>query len=368
MGNMISYINQYGAAGFETLAFCEADSLILSQVAYFVLDGYVSKRHKFNITLREIAALPDAHITQATTLPSENTALLAAIGKSERFGNISLACYSTVTDEESELQFAAVTLRITPRLHYIAFRGTDISLVGWKEDFNLAFSKNIPSQLCAAQYLKKTARFLRGTLLVGGHSKGGNLAVYAAMHAPHGIQKRIEHIYNHDGPGFPSEVFESEAYKSIQDRIRKTVPHSAIVGLLFASHEPYTVIASKYFPLLQHSPFTWELNGREFVRLQKVDTFSRFTNRTLNAWLEQMSPKTRKSFVDTFYDILKATNATTYPELFASLKDNLLPMREKLKSLDPETRTMLHKALRTLVKAGAAQMKLMIKNGEMHND
>lgn len=364
MGNMISYINQYGNVGFDALDFCEVDSLILAQVAYFVLDGYVSKRHKFYVTLREIAALPDEHITQDTTLPRENKALLAAIGQSERFGNITLACYSAQTDEDSELQFGAVTLRITPRLHYIAFRGTDISLVGWKEDFNLAFSKNIPAQLCAAQYLKKTARFLRGRLIVGGHSKGGNLAVYAAMHAPHGIKKRIQHIYNHDGPGFLPEVFESEAYKSIESRVRKTVPHSAIVGLLFSGHEPYTVIASKYFPLLQHNPFTWEVKDRDLVRLQKVDMFSRFTNKTLNAWLLQMDNAARKAFVDTLYDILKATNAATFPELLSSLKDGIGPMREKLKSLEPETRTMIQKALRALVKTGSAQMKLLIKNGE----
>ncbi len=364
MGNMISYIEQYGAIGFDEMDFGEVDSLILSQVAYFVLDGYVSRWHKFNRTLREIATLPDARITQDTTLPSENKALLDAIGQSKRFGNLTLACYSTQTDEDTELQFAAVTVRIHPRLHYIAFRGTDISLVGWKEDFNLSFSKSIPSQLCAAKYLKQTARFLRGKLLVGGHSKGGNLAVYAAMHAPHGIQKRIMRIYNHDGPGFPTEVFESKAYKSIQSRICKTVPHSAIVGLLFADREPHTVIASKHFALLQHSPYTWEVKDSDFVRLQKVNMFSRFTNRTLHSWLAQMPTESRKAFVNTFYDILKATNATTYPELLASLKDGFAPMREKLKSLDPETRTMMQKALRALVKSGRAQLKLLIKKGE----
>ena len=364
MGNIISYIEQYAAVGFDEMEFREADSLILSQVAYFVLDDYVSKRHRFNITLREIAALSDVRITENTTLPNDNKMLLNAVGQSERFGNLTLACYSTRTEEDRELQFAAVTFRIHPQLHYIAFRGTDITLVGWKEDFNLSFSKNIPSQLCAAQYLKKTARFLRGTLLVGGHSKGGNLAVYAAMHAPHGIQKRITHIYNHDGPGFPPEVFESKAYKSIQSRICKTVPHSAIVGLLFADREPHTVIASKHFALLQHSPFTWEIKENDFVRLQKVNMFSRFTNRTLHNWLAQMSTESRKTFVDTFYDILKATNATTYPELLASLKDGFAPMREKLKTLDPETRTMMQKALRALVKSGSAQIKLLIKKGE----
>ncbi len=366
MGNMLTYIERYGDQGFDRLPFCEVDSLILAQAAYFVLDGYVSARHRFNVTLREIANLPDKRITQDTTLPKENKLLLEAIGKSRRFGDVLLACYRSVTDTETELQFSAVTMRLAPRLHYIAFRGTDISIVGWKEDFNLSFSKNIPAQIAAAQYLKKTARYLRGHLILGGHSKGGNLAVYAAMHAPHGIKKRITAIYNHDGPGFVPEVFASEAYKSVQDRIFKTVPHCALVGLLFSNHSAYTVVASKTFPLLQHNPFTWEIEGRDFVRLKKVDMFSRLANETMDAWMLELSNEERKAFIDALFDLLNATNAETYPELVASLKANISPLRDKIKALDPKTRTMIHKTFRALIKVGAQQMKLLIQKGKKY--
>ncbi len=366
MGNMLTYIEQYGDQGFDTLAFCEVDSLILAQAAYFVLDSYVSARHKFNVTLRDIANLPDKRITQDTTLPKENKRLLAAIGKSRRFGDVLLGCYCAETNPETELQFAAVTMRLAPRLHYIAFRGTDISIVGWKEDFNLSFSKNIPAQLAGAQYLKRTARYLRGHLILGGHSKGGNLAVYAAMQARHGIKKRITAIYNHDGPGFVPEVFASANYKSIQDRIYKTVPHCALVGLLLSNQSPYTVVASKSFPLLQHNPFTWEIKERKFVCLKKVDMFSRLANETMDAWLLELTVEERKAFIDALFDLLNATNAKTYPELLTSLKANISPLRDKIKSLDPKTRTMMHKTIRALIKVGTQQMKLLMQKREKY--
>ncbi len=361
MGNMLTYIKEYGDRSFTQMPFCEVDSLVLAQLAYFVFDGYVSARHKFDVTVRDIAQLSDESITLNTTLPRDNTLLLEAVKDSVRFGELPLACYKSVTDTKSELQFAAVTLRLTTRLHYIAFRGTDTTLVGWKEDFNLAYSENIPSQAMAATYLKRTARYLRGSLILGGHSKGGHLAVYAAMHAPYGIKKRIQAIYNHDGPGFLPAVFASEAYKSIQERIYKTVPHSSIVGMLLANYGPHTVVASKSLPLLQHNPFTWEIQGADFVRLKKVDLFSSLTNKTLTAWMESLLPETRKAFVDTLFEILQSTNATTYPELLKALRKDFSPIREKVKSLDAPTRTMMQKVLRSFAKTGAAQLRLLLK-------
>lgn len=361
MGNMISYIEEYGQLSFEEKPFCEVDSLVLSQIAYFVLDGYVSGRHKFHTTLGEIVRRVDESVVTNTTLPRDNALLLEALRESRRFGDLRPACYASVTDTESELQFAAVTFRVLPRLHYVAFRGTDTSIIGWKEDFNLAYSEHIPSQNMAVQYLRRTARYLRGTLILGGHSKGGHLAVYAAMHSKANLQKRIAAVYNHDGPGFLPHVFESEAYKRIQARVHKTVPQSAVVGMLLGNYGPYTVVSSKYFSLLQHNPFTWEIEGDDFVRLKRVDFLSTLTNRTLQAWALQLDVETRKQFVDALFDILQATDAQTYPELIEELKKDFTPMREKLKALDPKTRTMMHRVMRGFIKEGAVQLRLLIK-------
>jgi len=361
MGNMISYIIEYGHLGFDELAFSEVDSLILAQISYLVVDGYVSPRHSFRTTVRDIADTGDENITKKTTLPKENKLFLSALQKSKRFGDIKVACYTSVTDTETEIQFAALALRLAPDLHYISFRGTDTTLVGWKEDFNLAYSDNIPSQAMAVNYLKQTARFMRGKLILGGHSKGGHLAVYAAMHTTDSIKKRINAIYNHDGPGFPHAIFDSEEYKSIQDRIYKTVPHSAIVGMMLENHGPYTVVASRYFPILQHNPFTWEIRDTDFVRLKKVDFLSDLTNRTLSKWMEETTPEMRKQLFDALFDILQSTGAETYPELIEALKKDFSPMLEKLISLDAQTRKMLLKVLHSLLKTATLQLKLMVK-------
>ena len=362
MGNMLSYIKEYGHLSFEEKPFCEVDSLVLAQISYFVFDGYVSGRHRFKATLREIVCAADDAMALDTTLPKDNKQLFDALKSCRRFGAVQPACYQSVTDTESELQFAAVTFRLLPRLHYIAFRGTDTSLVGWKEDFNLAYSENIPSQQRAALYLRRTARYLRGTLILGGHSKGGHLAMYAAMHASCGLDKRIAAVYNHDGPGFLPQVYESEGFKRIEARVHKTVPQGAIVGMLLGNYGRYTVVDSKYFALVQHNPFTWEVEKDRFVRLKQVDFLSTLTDKTLQAWMTQLDVQTRKKFVDAVFDILSVTGAQTYPELIDALKRDITPMRDKLKDMDPETRKMMRVVLRSFVKIGAAQLKLLLKS------
>lgn len=182
--------------------------------------------------------------------------MFQVVAESKRFGSIILDNYVNTTEPDMEKQFSAITYHLSDFLHYVAYRGTDASLVGWKENFNLSFSKNVPSQRAAVEYIEQIASGCSGSILAGGHSKGGNLAVYAAVMAKEETSQRLLAVYNHDGPGYLPEVFALEAFQAISNRIHKTVPQTAIVGLLL-EHECYTVVASNSFAFKQHGPFSW---------------------------------------------------------------------------------------------------------------
>lgn len=360
-GNMVSYIRELGHQSFDERPFCEVDSLILSQLSY------LNYRKCDTCTTPCSGALSDifskcfgGSYVRHTWNPDGNIALMRCAALSRRFGDVVAAQHVSVVDRAEEEQFSAITFHLNDTLHYIAYRGTDATVVGWKEDFNLSFSKNIPSQYSALRYAEQIARTSKGTLILGGHSKGGNLAVYAAMNLPKEVRARIFRVYNHDGPGFPAEVFDSPAYRSIQSLIHKTIPQTAIIGLMLEQHESYFVVASNAFTLFQHDPFSWIVQDGSFVYIKDVDNFSKYTNRTLNAWLSELDIDTRKTFVDSLYAILRHTDAVTLYDLASNWRRNLKTIYEAVRDTDPSVRRVISQTIGALIRASAEEMKDLV--------
>jgi hypothetical protein len=213
------------------------------------------------------------------------------------------------------MQFCAMTFRLSDGSLFVAFRGTDDTIVGWKEDFNMTFLSHIPAQERAAAYLNYVASCHKGPIRTGGHSKGGNLAVYAAAKCGDLLQRRIVEIYNQDGPGFSETMMNDPGYRNILPKVRSYVPQSSVIGMLLEHEEPYTIIKSNQIGIMQHDPYSWQVLGANFLQVEELTADSRFLDRTFKNWLSQMSNEERSAFFDTVFELLESTGAERAGEI-----------------------------------------------------
>ena len=349
MDNIITYAETC-LDTFDQRPFCDVDSLILSCLAYLDIPAALANGRTWRgMRLAELyRAEHFDRLFSVTFAPQKTRQLLTALAASPRFRDIRVMGYTSTVDELREKQFSAMTFRLAPKLSYIAFRGTDSTLVGWKEDFNMAFRTPIPAQQAARVYLTTASIHCPGTLLLGGHSKGGNLAVYAAAFCGKRMQSRIGKIYSHDGPGFLPEVLESADFSGIVDRIEKTLPQSSVVGMLLEQQEHYKIVKSKSISLLQHDPFNWEVRDGAFVPLDHLTRDARHLDRTLTAWLQKMDHTQRERLVEALFGILESTDVRTLDQLRADWQKAIPAVAREAASLDQDTREFLIGALKEL--------------------
>lgn len=339
---------------FAEHPFHEVDSLVLSQFSYIHLENLIAPPAggtvRKPLTLQQLyRAECFSHFFADQPDAARNRKLLSACAASPRFRDIGIAYYEEDFDETREKQFCAMTFFLSSDTAYLAFRGTDSTLVGWKEDFNMAFLTPVPSQEAALSYLLDVAKYVRGSLILGGHSKGGNLAVYAAMMCPPRLQNRIISIYSHDGPGFRDNVFSSAGYLRISDRIHKTLPQSSLVGMLLEHQENYAIVESTGVGIVQHNPYSWIVRDSAFVRLTTLTSGADFLNRTLSDWLSGLTNEQREQFVDALYSVISATDLTSFTELRDNWQSEFAALIENMKNMDEPTRHILHETLRSLM-------------------
>ena len=339
---------------FSEHPFHEVDSLVLSQFSYIHLGNLIAPPAagvvRKPMTLQQLfRAECFAHYFADQLDAVKNRKLLAACAASPRFRDIGIAYFQQEFDETTEKQFCAMTFFIGADTAYLAFRGTDTTLVGWKEDFNMAFLTPVPSQEAALNYTLAVAKLVRGNLILGGHSKGGNLAVYAAMMSPARLQNRIISIYSHDGPGFRDNVFSSDGYLRISDRIHKTIPQSSLVGMLLEHPENYAIVESNAVGIIQHNPYSWVVHDGDFIRLTTLTSGADYLNRTLSDWLSGLANEQREQFVDALYSVIAATDLTSLTELRDNWQTEFPVLIEHMKNMDEPTRRILHETLRSLM-------------------
>ncbi len=357
MANSFDYLFWRGDVPFSASSFNEVDGMLLSRLSYAPFE-LVGKENAVTVGAACRALLQIENI-EDKLLMRDDKRLLELMVESDRFKNLVLFEYVNRIDEESETQFSAVTLQLARGMFYVAFRGTDETLVGWKEDFNMSFTTPVPAQKLAVEYFERVARKVRGRFILGGHSKGGNLAVYAAAFCRLATQRRIDLVENFDGPGFDEKVLETDGYKNVRARISTYVPQSSVVGLLLGHEEEYTIVKSTNTGLLQHDTYSWEVERNRFVYLEKVTDASKFLDYTLKEWIASMSPEKREKLVDTIYMILTETNAKTVKELGDNWILNTASALRTIRSLDDETRKVLAEAMRSLAKGAK---KVFVEN------
>ena len=317
MPDIFDYIKWRGDLSFHSDPPNEVDALVFSGLAYIcygaVLPADISTRLTLREAAREVLAMPD--LLSRSQIKNDRE-LLKVASESDRFGNCILTHYVEYIAPEEETQFAAITFLLDDGSAFLAFRGTDDSLTGWKEDFNMSFLESVPAQRMAVEYVESFAQSHTLLLRLAGHSKGGNLAVYAGARVAEKIQNRILRVYNNDGPGFGTHMMKDEGYLRIIPKIRTFVPQSSVIGMLLEHEESYTVIRSDQVSLLQHDFYSWRLLGKAFIRVEDVTAGSRFLDMTIKKWIAQMSPHERNVLVDTLFDLLESGEVRNAMDIF----------------------------------------------------
>ncbi len=349
--NILDYIDWRGDLPFSAAPLNEVDNLIFSKLVYLDLRDLVSQEFTTPVTLR---AVREAYRAQDRAPMSPNSSdpgpLLDRAADSARFGGVVLRAFRSRTDREDQSQFAAVAFCPETGPVYVAFRGTDNSLVGWREDFNFSFLPQTPGQSEAARYVTETAAALPGPLILGGHSKGGNFAVYAGAFCAPAARERIEKVYSNDGPGFHRAVVDSEEYAALLPKVEKLLPETSLVGILLTDRERKTVVRSDGKGIRQHDPYTWQVLGPAFVPAD-ASFASVFMDETLERWIGGLEDEQRAMVVSAIFDTLEASGVDTMAELNANRWLSYNAIWKAVRGLDPKVAAGVGGALKELAAA-----------------
>lgn len=354
MGNLFEYTSWRGDLSLNTVPVTPVDALIFSALSYVNFEGIVPGGMQNPIPLSVAAeALLSLTNAQDRVRVKNDLTLLRAVADAPRFQDIRLAFYRSKLIPEEETQFAALGFLLDDGTVFLAFRGTDYSLVGWKEDFNMSFQDSVPAQREAAAYVTELAESYPVLLRLGGHSKGGNLAVYAAAKVSANIQKRILEVYNLDGPGFTEAMMNDAGYLAVVPKIQTYIPESSIIGMLLEQRDEYQVIKSRQVGFLQHEPYSWEIQAGNFEHTEEISRANRFADKAITNWLRDMTPEERGAFIDATYQLLSASGASSVGELLHP--KNILAFFKALNTND-ESRKLLSGELVEFLKAAYAAL------------
>lgn len=364
MANMMDYLLWRGDLLFSEAAFNEVDNLIFSELVYVDFGNIVpGVDSDTSITLKEASEEFFKHHTEEEIEAKVSSTKMAAflmreMAKTKRFKDIKLFHYIDDIDYKEQSQFCAVTLFLDDGSVFISYSGTDNTIIGWRENFNMSFLEETPGQLKAVKYLNETVSSDWETLRIGGHSKGGNLAVYAAVSCKESIQQKIAEVYCNDSPGFMGNKIAEWNYQKMLPKIRAFMPEASIVGMLLEHKADCTVIKSSASGPMQHDAMTWEVLGNSLVRVESVAEESVLLDQTLKAWIDKMDAKQREEFVDTLFEILEEGRIETVDDL-ANMKWKKLVELFKLSStLEHENQEILKRTLKLLL----AESQKTIKN------
>lgn len=367
MANMMDYLDWRGDLTFEVSAFNEVDNLILAQLVYVDFEGIVPGIDSDDsIRLKDASDIfwsrNDAEeILARVSMTKSAPFVMERMAKTERFADIRLSKYVNDISNEEQSQFSVVRVTLPDDSVYVAFSGTDNTIVGWHENFNMGYLLETPGQLKAVDYLNRVVTQEQRVLRVGGHSKGGNLAVYAAVNCEPEIQKRIVDVYSNDGPGFRQEVVESEKYQKILPRIKTILPESSIVGMLLEHQESFEVVKSSQSGIQQHDATSWEVLGTSFVYVNQVAVQSLMVDKTMKAWLYQLDGEERQAIVDTVFTMLEEADIQTVDDFYNSKWKKVQELLKAKSKLPEETQKLFSKALKLLWSEGNKTVRKTVK-------
>ena len=378
MNTIIDYVDWRGDLSFEISPFNEIDAVIFTQLAYIDFTEIVNSDFSKPVLLKDVAVQVassedfEQRVNFGPLINSEIVTLLQKTAASKRFCNTKLCGFVSSTNIEEEKQFASITFILENKINLIVFRGTDQSIIGWKEDFNMAFKLPIPAHIEAVNYFDKACKKLKGKICLAGHSKGGNLSIFAGTYCIPKNQNRISKIFNFDGPGFEQIVLNDKRYINIQEKIKTFVPKKSIVGMLFDTNTDRTIIESSNNGIMQHDPLTWNVMGTSFVPADELSYESEFINKTLKNLFNKIEKDKREAFIDTVFGIIESTEANNLTQITENLFRTSSKMLQYYKNMDSETKEILFETVKIFLKSArdtvqtSVHEKIQERQGTLH--
>ena len=351
MGIIFDYLDQVAYDSIYDTPFNELDMLMLTEITYLPFDQIVSEQMSPDCTCRLFEAAEKVPQDLSMLVTKNRLKLLEKVASSTRFKNIKLMGYVNDIDPDVQKQFAAMIFKIKPDSYVLTFRGTDDSIIGWKEDFHMTYMDQVPAQKTAVNYLRKAMDALPGQFILTGHSKGGNLASYAASQIEPEYQERIQSIYSYDAPGLNHSVITSQGYQTISDKIKRYIPQGSIVGMMLETPKQAQIVKSTAIGgLAQHDTFTWQISGQTFVLLDNLNPESLQVDKTLKNWVDSVSDDELKDFFDLFFGLILDAGISSINDL-TKLENfkKILAVFENANALTDQEREMLTRLAKLLV-------------------
>ncbi len=348
MANVFDYIMWRGDLPLRSDPFNEADGLVLSALSYLPFESAWNTIRSSGTVSELCTVLLNIPDIEKKVLFKNDIVLMNSLKDSKRYGKITLTDYENHIDTASQTQFCAVTLCLGNGYYAIVFRGTDNTIVGWKEDFNMSFICPVPAQSYAAEYADRIIKKHSGRYILCGHSKGGNLATYAAAFCSSDSSGSIGKIYSYDSPGFDERILSNPQYKKICRRLKSYVPQSSFVGMLLEREDNYKVVKSSQIGPFQHDLYSWNILKNKFVYTDATTKGSKFADRTLSGWLKEMGYEKRKKFIDVVFSIIEETGALTLNELGENFLKNARIITRSIGKLDMDTKKAVIAMLKLL--------------------
>lgn len=356
MKNMLDYIKEFGHVSFEERAFSEIDALVLTELEYLPLEKVVPSDENGEdfVTVKEIAEYMQEHKQELfdenpMMITEERHEVSQVIADAPRFQSLKFFGVVSVWDKDTTKQFAAVTVEVEPSVRLVVFRGTDETLIGWKEDFLMTYSPLVAAQTDAKEYLAKQASLFDGDLMVSGHSKGGNLAIYAAATQEEDVQLRIVDIFCFDSPGLYRSVLETKGYQNIVPLAMRYIPQDSLVGLMLESEVPYVIVKSNATGAMQHSAMTWEIEDGQFIKMEKLTKNSQLNDQTFKKWTESVSDEELELFWNVFFELLFSVGIDTVNDLYGQFMHYVQEFLKAAGDMDEEKRELLTRIALLLV-------------------
>ena len=350
---VLDYLKWRGDLSFAADPFNEVDNLVLCVIAYLNFSRFPqlhTKEPERAMRLSDLAAQMDERDDQLGLSELSYLPVMFAAARTARFGGVGLFGYENELSEGQESQFQAISFLLPEGSVFSAFMGTDLSLAGWKENFNMSYLDAVPAQKRAAGYVSEIAAICNKPFRIGGHSKGGNLAAWAAMHLPQEQQERLLDAYNNDGPGFSRDLLTSETYQRVAQKLHTYIPESSIVGVLLEHAADYTVIDSVNRGVLQHEILSWRCEGNHFVHLGQRSQLGQASDEVLREWIGSLTPQEREDFSDTFFAILSEDGKyRTIDELKEGGISGRWELLKRFSAADEEEKKLLADVFKRLV-------------------
>ncbi len=364
MNKMMDYLNWRGDIPFSVSPMNDADLFLMSKIGAIDWTGIID---------RDGAPVPLFYAAEqyfmrygqegAETVKLAGINLIPVIktaSQCERFRNLGLSGFINIVEERKTEQFSALVVDLPDDVHFITFRGTDDNILAWKENFYLSCSDYVSAQRDALSYLRYRSTLFDGPMIIGGHSKGGNLAIYAACTAEETLKNRIQAIYSFDGPGFRASYYDSPGYKSVKDRIHKIIPKNSLVGTLLDNPKGVVTVNCEDFGINGHDGFNWETNADGFVKCSSLSKSSRVFDTSIDSVLSSMDIDDRREFIDSLFDILDSSGATTVTELTGKGRKAMLSLGFDLLR-DDETKQFITSVIRQIAKDYVAETQRALR-------